>query len=438
VVVNSSDPRVILAQEPMGRLQVVAIALCIVLLAIDGFDVLSISFAAPGIANEWGIDRAALGLVLSMELIGMGIGAFIVGDVADRIGRRPTILLCLVIVTIGMALAATAMSVALLSLYRLATGIGIGGILAATTAMVAEYANDRHRSMAVSLMAGGYPLGAIIGGAIVSVLLAYFSWRSVFVVGAALTAAFIPIVWFLLPESISFLVERRPANALESVNRTLRRMGHTAIEALPEPRKPSQTSGVRQLFEPGLARITILLTAAFFAHIMTFYFFVKWIPKLVVDMGYAASLAGSVLVWFNVGGLLGSVLFGLLTQRFNLRRLVIAALLLSAVAVAAFGQGPPDLLRLSMTAAIGGFFTNAAVVGMYAMFAQRFPTHVRAGGTGFAIGFGRGGAALGPIAAGLLFAAGGSLGMVAVIMATGSLAGAFALGALRDKRRGGD
>ena len=420
----------------MGRLQVIAVALCILLLAIDGFDVLSISFAAPGIANEWGIDRAALGLVLSMELIGMGVGALIVGDVADRIGRRPTILLSLVIVTIGMALASTATSVTLLSVYRFATGIGIGGILAATNAMAAEYANDKHRSMAVSLMAGGYPLGAIIGGAIVSVLLAYFSWRSVFVFGAALTAAFIPIVWFLLPESISFLVEKRPDNALERVNRTLRRMGHTAIEALPEPRKVGQRSGVARLFEPGLARITILLTAAFFAHIMTFYFFVKWIPKLVVDMGYAASLAGSVLVWFNVGGLLGSIFFGLLTHRFNLRKLVITALLLSAIAVAAFGQGPADLLRLSITAAIGGFFTNAAVVGMYAMLAQKFPTQVRAGGTGFAIGFGRGGAALGPIAAGLLFAAGGGLGMVALIMATGSLVGAFALGVLGDKRAG--
>jgi len=420
----------------MGRLQVIAVALCILLLAIDGFDVLSISFAAPGIANEWGIDRAALGFVLSMELIGMGVGALIVGDVADRIGRRPTILLSLVIVTIGMALASTATSVTLLSVYRFATGIGIGGILAATNAMAAEYANDKHRSMAVSLMAGGYPLGAIIGGAIVSVLLAYFSWRSVFVFGAALTAAFIPIVWFLLPESISFLVEKRPDNALERVNRTLQRMGHTAIEALPEPRKFGQKSGVARLFEPGLARITILLTAAFFAHIMTFYFFVKWIPKLVVDMGYAASLAGSVLVWFNVGGLLGSIFFGLLTHRFNLRKLVITVLLLSAIAVAAFGQGPADLLRLSITAAVGGFFTNAAVVGMYAMLAQKFPTQVRAGGTGFAIGFGRGGAALGPIAAGLLFAAGGGLGMVALIMATGSLVGAFALGVLGDKRAG--
>jgi len=414
----------------MGRLQVVAVSLCILLLAVDGFDVLSISFAAPGIASEWGIDRAALGLVLSMELIGMGVGALIVGDVADRFGRRPTILVCLIIVSAGMALASLATGVTELSAYRFATGIGIGGILAATTAIAAEYANDRHRSMAVSLMAGGYPLGAIVGGVIVSVLLSYFSWRSVFVFGAMLTASFIPVVWLLLPESVSFLVEKRPRNALDRINDTLRRMGHAAIDQLPEQKSAAKRAGVARLFEPGQAKITILLTAAFFAHIMTFYFFVKWIPKLVVDMGYAASLAGSVLVWFNVGGLLGSVLFGLLTQRFRLRPLVIIALVLSAAAVSAFGLSPTDLLRLSITAAVGGFFANAAVVGMYAMFAQSFPTHVRAGGTGFAIGFGRGGAALGPIAAGLLFAAGGSLAAVALIMSVGSVLGALAIGVL--------
>lgn len=433
MVVTGRDPRDILAREPMGRLQVVAVALCILLLAIDGFDVLSISFAAPGIANEWGIDRAALGLVLSMELIGMGFGALFVGNIADRLGRRPTILSSLLLVSIGMALAATATSVTQLSVYRFATGIGIGGVLAATNAMVAEYANDKHRSMAVALMAGGYPLGAIIGGAIVSVLLAWFSWRSVFVFGAVVTAACIPVTWLLLPESISFLVEKRPDNALERINATLRRMGHAVIDALPERKASAPKSGVAKLFEPGLARITVLLTAAFFAHIMTFYFFVKWIPKLVVDMGYAPSLAGSVLVWFNVGGLLGAVLFGLLTHRFGLRALVTAALLASAVAVAGFGQGPADLLRLSITAAVGGFFTNAAVVGLYAMFAQSFPTPVRAGGTGFAIGFGRGGAALGPIAAGLLFAAGGSLGVVAVIMASGSLLAAAAMAGFSDR-----
>jgi predicted MFS family arabinose efflux permease len=252
------------------------------------------------------------------------------------------------------------------------------------------------------------------------------------VFGAALTAAFIPIVWFLLPESISFLLEKRPRNALERVNDTLRRIGHETIDRLPKPKGVTHTPGVRRLFAPGLAKITILLTAAFFAHIMTFYFFVKWIPKLVSDMGYAASLAGSVLIWFNVGGLLGSVLFGLLTQRFRLRALMVAVLLASGAAVVAFGQGPADLLRLSVTAAVGGLFMNAAVVGLYAMFAQSFPTPVRAGGTGFAIGIGRGGAALGPIVAGFLFAAGGSLGIVALIMATGSFLGAVAIVALRD------
>ncbi len=426
----SRDPREILATEPMGRLQVVAVTMCILLTALDGFDVLSISFAAPGIAAEWGIDRAALGLVLSMELIGMGVGSLLFGNVADHFGRRPMILACLVVMTAGMGLAATTDSLAVLSAYRFVTGLGIGGMLASTNAMVAEYANDRHRSLAVALMAGGYPLGAVVGGSIVSVLLVWYDWRSVFVFGAVLTALFIPLVWFLLPESVSYLAEKRPRGALERVNRTLGRMGHAAVPALPVPQEAVSASGLAALFRPGLARITVLLTAAYFAHIMTFYFIIKWIPKLVVDMGFPAPLAGSVLVWFNVGGMTGSILLGLLTHRFDLRRLVIAFLLLASIAVVVFGQGQADLVQLSVVAALGGFFTTAAIVGLYALFAKSFPTGVRAGGTGFAIGVGRGGAALGPLAAGFLFVAGGSLPVVALVMAAGSIVGAGALALL--------
>ena len=180
----NQDPTKLLDEEPMGRLQVAAVTLCILLYALDGFDVLSISFAAPGIAEEWAIDRAALGMVLSMELLGMIAGSLMLGDIADRFGRRPLILLCLFLMTIGMALAATAESIATLSSYRFFTGLGIGGMLATTNAMVAEYSNKKHRSLAVTLMAAGYPLGAIVGGSIVSVLLASFDWRSVFVFGA--------------------------------------------------------------------------------------------------------------------------------------------------------------------------------------------------------------------------------------------------------------
>src|SRR3712207_1113691 len=135
----------------MGVRQVLVVGMCILLNALDGFDVLSISFASPGIAAEWGIDRAALGLVLSMELIGMAVGSVVIGNLADRIGRRPTILGCLTAMAIGMGLAATADNVTTLSLYRLITGLGIGGMLAAINAMTAEFANAKRRNLAVGL-----------------------------------------------------------------------------------------------------------------------------------------------------------------------------------------------------------------------------------------------------------------------------------------------
>jgi benzoate transport len=425
------DPKAILAESPMGAVQIIAVAMCVLLNALDGFDVLSISFAAPGIASEWGIDRAALGLVLSMELIGMAVGSVTIGYLADHYGRRPIILACLLLMASGMYLASTANSVPVLSVYRFLTGIGIGGMLAATNAMVAEYSNARYRSLAVTIMAAGYPAGAILGGAIASQLLKMNDWRIVFEFGAVATAVFIPLVWFLLPESIEFLTQKRPPGALERVNRTLRRMGHETVSAFSALAGTPAKAGPARLFAPDLRRVTVLLTAAYFLHIMTFYFTLKWIPKIVVHMGFAASAAGGVLVWANVGGLVGSLLLGLLSRKFEIRALVIGALFAGAIAVVIFGLGQADLKQLSIAAAGAGFFTNAAVVGLYALFAQSFPTEVRAGGTGFVIGIGRGGAALGPIVAGLLFVAGAGLPMVATAMAAGSLVAAIALLMLR-------
>lgn len=422
-----NDPRRILAREPMGWRQIAAVTICVLLNAFDGFDVLSISFASPGIAAEWGIDRAALGIVLAMELIGMAFGSIILGNVADRIGRRPTILGCLVVMATGMFLATTANSVSELLLYRLITGLGIGGMLAAINAVVAEFANARRRNLSVALMAGGYPVGAVIGGAIASRLLVSGDWRSVFMFGAAATGAFIPVVWFLLPETVGYLMQNRPANALARINNSLKRMGHSLIDALPKGgfEEPRATMG--QLFSPKLLRITLLLTVAYFTHIMTFYFILKWIPKILVDMGFAASTAGGVLVWANVGGVSGSLVLSLLTQRFGLRPLVVGALILSTVMVVLFGQIHADLAQISLIAGIAGFCTNGAVVGLYAIFAQCFPTAVRAGGTGFVIGIGRGGAALGPIIVGMLFNAGFTLPVVALCMALGPLVAAGAL-----------
>jgi benzoate transport len=424
---QETDVRRLLDGAPMGRLQIAAIILCVLLNALDGFDVLAISFASPGIAIEWGVDRAELGLVLSMELIGMAAGSVILGNLADRIGRRPIILLCLALMALGMLSASFSFSVISLSAVRLVTGLGIGGMLACTNTMVAELANARARSLAITVMAAGYPIGAILGGSVASMLLVAGGWRDIFLFGAIVTGIFLPISLFLLPESIGFLLQKRPEGALGKVNDLLRRMGHQPVEALPSPDPAIPKASIGALFAPGLANITTLLTVAYFAHIMTFYFILKWVPKIVVDMGFAPSAAGGVLVWANVGGLVGALLLSLLSWRISIRALVIIAMVASAIMVTIFGQGQSSLAGLALIAAAAGFCTNSAVVGLYVIIAQSFPTSVRAGGTGVVIGIGRGGAALGPIIAGLLFSWNFGLVSVALAMALGSLIAAGAL-----------
>jgi len=314
-----------------------------------------------------------------------------------------------------------------LSVWRVFTGLGIGGMLAAINAVAAEFSNARRRSLNVSLMAIGYPIGAVVGGSIAALLLKQGDWWVVFEFGAAATAAFIPLVLWLVPESVSWLCRRQPAGALASVNRSLGRMGHSPVAELPEVSAEARKRSVFDIFSPQLLRVTVLVTLAYFLHITTFYFILKWVPEIVADMGFTASSAAGVLVWANVGGATGGAVLGLLSLRFGLKHLTMLVLMMSTIMLAVFGHGQANVAQLSLICAITGFFTNAGVVGLYGLFAQMFPTHVRATGTGFAVGFGRGGAVLAPIIAGNLFHAGYGLEFVAIAMGVGSLVAAIAL-----------
>ena len=422
-----ADPREIIAKNSMSAFQIAVIAIATGLNALDGFDVLAISFASPGIARDWHVDRAALGLILSMELAGMGLGSIFLGGVADKIGRRRTLLGCLVIMTLGMFMATRAKGVYDLSAWRVFTGLGIGGMLASINAVAAEFSNARRRSLNVSLMAIGYPVGAVVGGSVAALLLEQGSWRRVFAFGAAATAAFIPLVLLLVPESVSWLCRRQPAGALAGVNRSLARMRHPPVAELPAVSAEARKRSVGDIFSPQLARVTALMTTAYFLHITTFYFILKWVPKIVVDMGFTPSSAAGVLVWANVGGATGGAVLGLLSLRLGLKHLTMGALVVSTIMVAVFGRGQANLAQLSLVCAVAGFFTNAGVVGLYGLMAQVFPTHARATGTGFTIGFGRAGSWLAPIIAGYLFHAGYGLEFVAVSMAAGSLVSALAI-----------
>lgn len=416
-----TDPRLILDQTPMTRLQVAVIAVTVGLNALDGFDILSISFASPGIAAAWGIRPPELGIVLSMELIGMGLGSLLLGGFADRAGRRPTILSCLTVMAVGMFMATTATNTIQLSAWRIVTGFGIGGMLSSINALAAEYSSRARRHFSVAVMSTGYSLGGVFGGFVASRLLATYDWHSTFYFGAAMTTLFIPLVWLAVPESVHWLAKKQPADALARINSAFRRMGRDAISALPdiEPDERARTS--MDIFSPRLIRTTILLTLAYFLHTVTFYFILKWVPQIVVRFGFNPSSAGNVLTWASVGGAIGCGLFAFLTLKANLKRLTIVALLLAGLFVAAFGSTPADLAIMSLLVTIAGVFCNAAVVGFYALMAQLFPTHARAFGTGFVLSVGRGGAALSPILAGVLIGSGLELPIVGAVLGAGSL-----------------
>ncbi|MGH6616117.1 MFS transporter [Sphingomonas sp.] len=416
----------------MRLAQIAVVAVCISLNALDGFDVLAISFAAPGIAKEWGVDKAMLGIVLSMELIGMAAGSVLLGNLADRIGRRPTILACLCVMAVGMFAASHATGVGMLSAIRLFTGLGIGGMLSATSAMVAEFSNSRRRGLNTVLNIAGYSTGAILGGLVASSLLAGSGdWRTVFLFGGIMTLIALPLAFFLLPESIESLLARRPENALAAINRTLTRLRSAPIEALPPIEVELTRPSILALFLPCYRATTILLTTAYFAQITFFYYIQKWVPKIVVDMGFDAAQAGRVLVAANVGNLLGALAIGLATQRLPLRSLICGAMLAGVVAIGVFGLGFRDLALLSLSVAVAAFFINAGVVGIYPLLARVYPAELRASGTGFVIGVGRGGSALGPLLAGTLFASGYGLLTVSLVMGLGGIIAAAAIYLLR-------
>jgi MFS family permease len=423
------DPKAIIDDGTMGIAQWLAVAVTVALNALDGFDVLSISFASPGMAHDWGMTLKALGWVLPVELAGMAAGSLFLGGVADKIGRRPTILACLVAMALGMFGAAQAQGVAQLVPWRLLTGLGIGGTLAAINAMAAEFSNRRWRTFAMALMVIGYPLGGVIGGLFVQRLLAGGSWHTVFTAGGWATTACLPLVWLLLPESVAFLDRRRAPGALAQANRILARLGHPPADALSDPGPGARS--IADVLKPGLLATTLLVTFAYFAHITSFYFLLKWVPKIVVMMGFTPQIGAAMLTWVSLGGALGGALFGLIATRVALKPLILITMLAASLMIARFGHGAQDLDGLKTTLAFAGFFTNAGIAGFYLLFAQVFPTHVRATGTGFAIGVGRGGAVIAPVIAGYLFDAGVALQTVALVMACGSLLAAVALSALK-------
>ncbi|WP_426808646.1 MFS transporter [Pseudomonas sp. WOUb67] len=393
-----------LDNDPMGRFQYLAIGICIVLNMIDGFDVLVMAFTASSVSAEWNLNGAQVGLLLSAGLFGMAAGSLFIAPWADRFGRRPLILLCLAVSGVGMLLSAMSQSPLQLALLRGLTGLGIGGILASSNVIASEYASKRWRGLAVSLQSTGYALGATLGGLLAVWLLGHWGWRSVFLFGGIVTVLVIPLVLLWLPESLDFLLARRPANALARVNRLAERLGQPALAQLPTAtaREQGAARGFRQLLTPAMRRTTLVIWLLFFLVMFGFYFVMSWTPKLLVAAGLSAQqgITGGVLL--SVGGILGAALIGGLSSRWPLTRVLGLFMLITATLLVLFVVNGASVSAALALGLLIGLFSNGCVAGLYALSPVVYDASVRATGVGWGIGIGRMGAILSPTVAGVL------------------------------------
>ncbi|MDF3935965.1 MFS transporter [Pseudomonas citronellolis] len=399
----SRDLRAALEQGPMNRFQWTAIGICIVLNMIDGFDVLVMAFTAASVSAEWGLNGAQVGLLLSAGLFGMAAGSLFIAPRADQFGRRPLILFCLLLCGLGMLLSALSQSPTQLALLRGLTGLGIGGILASSNVIAAEYASKRWRPLAVSLQSTGYALGATFGGLLAVWLIGHWGWRSVFLAGGLISLAAIPLVLVGLPESLDFLLARRPANALVRVNALARRLGLESLTALPEARvRERKGAALLQLLAPELRRSTLLIWLLFFLAMFGFYFIMSWTPKLLVAAGLTAQqgITGGVLL--SIGGIFGAALVGALSARLPLARVLQGFMLVTAALLVLFLASATSLAAALGLGLLIGLCANGCIAGLYALSPLAYPAGVRATGVGWAIGVGRLGAILSPTVAGVL------------------------------------
>lgn len=405
---------------PMSKTQSMAVVIAFLLSALDGFDVLSVTFVAPAIIKDWHVEKAALGVLLSAGLAGMAAGAFILAPIADLAGRKVLVLVALVLMATGMALSAGAGSLEQLIAWRIVTGVGIGSCVAVINPIAAEFANARRRPLTISVMALGYPVGGVTGGLLAAALLRHYGWQAVFAAGALGALVMIPAVSLLLPESIAYLMSRKVS--LERLNSVLARCGQPPLDAWPVAGKVAKR-GYSAVFAPGQAGATFWLVGVTMLFTFPVYFVLSWLPQMIAEAGFASSTASLASAVASMAGVVGGLLLGWHAQRGGLRWLTSGGMVGLGLATGLFGVTPPALPMLMGMAAACGFFLFGASCGSYATVATTFSDQARAAGSGFVSGAGRVSSAIAPAAAGWLFAAGFDRAIVSTIF------GGFAIAA---------
>lgn len=413
------DPRRALGDRPMLLVQWLMILIPVSINMVDGYDLLALAQAAPVLTREWNLRPDELGELLSYSLAGMAIGALGVSPIADTKGRRPAILFCLILMSLGMFGGAMSQGYWGMAAARLLTGIGIGGMTSTAGAVAMEYASDKRREFAPSFVASAYPVGTILGGFVAIAVLDEFGWRGIFWVGGCLSALLFPIAWLWLPESLEFLLSRQPRGALEKTNKVLRRLQLPPLEALP-PMTVSANDGmasIREIFAREHRWEMLRLCIAHPLNMFSFYFIINWAVKWVTELGLSTAAGIGYSIYVSIGGIFGGLFAGWIAGRVGVKRLTFISLFGMAAMIILFGLLPANLPLLVGNAVLLGAMLFASACGCWLTIAYAFPPQLRATGLGIATTIGRIGSIFGPLAAGYLLVAGFDKSIICVLLA---------------------
>jgi AAHS family 4-hydroxybenzoate transporter-like MFS transporter len=427
----------IIDSGPVTSYQVIIMAICAIVAMMDGFDTQAIAFVAPEIAAAWHVDPSLFGPVFGAGLLGGLIGGIVIGTAGDRFGRRPALLVSVLIFALGSLATSRAESVGALTALRFATGIGLGGALPCFISLTSEYAPKRLRSTLVGAMFCGFPLGALIGGMVSAKLIPTYGWTSVFLVGGAFPLLVIPLVATVVPESVRFLALRKDAAAIERVLRHMK--SPTLWDGRPPAGKTTEHAPVSQLFTGGRAPGTFLLWVTLFCSLLLTYFLINWIPVIARRAGLEIGTAVHAVAMLNLGALVGCIALGRLADRFNRTVVIAIGYALGAVVIALAGHTGSSGTLLCLATFAAGFLSVGAQMCSVALCADYYDTALRATGVGWSIGIGRLGAIVGPVVGGILLSKGTEPSTLFVVAGATSLAAAFAVLALgrHVPRRGG-
>ncbi len=402
------DVRRFIDSQPVSTYQWMVTAMCGLIVFVDGFDAQAMGFVAPAVTAKLHVTRAVFGTAVSSGLFGMMVGALALGPLADRIGRKPVLIASTLIFGLGSLLAASATTINELSLYRLLTGLGMGGAMPNAIALTSEYMPSRYRARAVTAMMCGFSLGAAVGGFVAAALIPRFGWESVFVAGGVAPLVIVPIAWVALPESIRFLLGRRDGEARAATYLARIAPGGAPAALVADADATVPGFVVTRLFTDGRAIVTLLIWVVYFTNLLDLYFLNSWLPTIMNDSGIRAETANRVTALFQVGGCIGAVLLGYTLDRRRTFAVVAWCFLWATLWIyvtAEAGTSVPLLITAMLASGVG---IIGGQNGSHALSSDYYPTAIRATGVGWALGIGRVGSIVGPLIGGyLLTQAGG-------------------------------